>query len=108
MERVGDVYRKRPAGTEIVNMAESIIEISEQRGFQKGIEQGREQGREQGETRAKQEALLKLLRHRFPSVPESVITRVHALRNPVDLDVLFEKGLTAERIEDFPWQPPES
>lgn len=86
--------------TEIVNMAESIIEISEQRGFQKGIEQG--------ETRAKQEALLKLLQHRFPSVPESVITRVHALHNPVDLDALFEKGLTAERIEDLPWQPSES
>ena len=48
-------------------MAESIIEISEKRGHQ----QGREEGIEQGEIHAKQEALLKLLRHRFTSVPEA-------------------------------------
>ena len=81
-------------------MAASIIELSEQRGLQQGIEQG--------ETRAKQEALLKLLHHRFPSVPESVITQVHALRSLVELDALFEKSLTAESIEEFPWQDPEA
>ena len=85
---------------EIVNMAASIIELSEQRGLQQGIEQG--------ETRAKQEALLKLLHHRFPSVPESVITQVRALRSLVELDALFEKSLTAESIEEFPWQDSEA
>ena len=89
-------------------MAESIIQISEQRGLQKGIEQGFKQGFEQGKTRAKQEALLKLFHHCFASVPESVITQVHALRSPVDLDALFEKSLTAESIEELPWQDPEA
>ena len=83
--------------TEIVNMAESIIEISEQRGLQQGIEQGIEQG----ETRGKQAALLKVLEHRFQRVPESVITRVRALQNPVELDALFEKSLTAESLEEL-------
>ena len=78
---------------EIVDMAESIIEISEQRGLQQGIEQGEIQG--------KQEALLKLLQHRFPSVPDAVITRVRALRNLVELDALFEKSLTAKSLEDI-------
>ena len=90
---------------EIVDMAESIIQISEQRGLQQGIEQGKrqgiEQGIEQGETRAKQEALLKLLHHRFQNVPETVITQVRALRSPVELDALFEKSLTAESLEDI-------
>lgn len=67
-----------------------------------------QQGIEQGETRAKQEALLKLLRHRFPSVPDSVITRVRTLDSLVELDALFEKGLTAESLEEFPWQDPEA
>lgn len=78
---------------EIVGMAESIIEISEKRGLQQGIEQGEIQG--------KQEALLKLLQHRFPGVPDAVITRVRALRNLVELDALFEKSLTAKSLEDI-------
>ena len=86
---------------EIVNMAASIIEISEQRGLQQGIKQGIEQGIEQGEIRGKQEALLKLLHHRFQSVPDAVLTRVRALQSPVELDVLFEKSLTAESLEDL-------
>lgn len=65
------------------------------------LEQGLEQGIEQGEIRGKQEALLKLLRHRFPNVPDAVITRVRSLRSPVELDALFEKGLTAESLEDL-------
>ena len=82
------------------SMAASIIELSEQRGLQQGIEQGK--------TRAKQEALLKLFHHRFPSVPESVITQVRALRSLVELDALFEKSLTAESIEELSWQDPET
>ena len=82
---------------EIVNMAASIIEISEQRGLQQGIEQGIEQG----EIRGKQEALLKLLHHRFQSVPDTVLMRVRTLQSLVELDVLFEKSLTAESLEDL-------
>ena len=82
---------------EIVNMAASIIEISEQRGLQQGIEQGIEQG----EIRGKQEAILKLLHHRFQSVPDVVLMRVRALQSLVELDVLFEKSLTAESLEDL-------
>ena len=78
---------------EIVDMAASIIEISEQRGLQQGIEQGEIQG--------KQAALLKLLQHRFPNVPDAVITRVRALRNLLELDELFEKSLTAKSLEDI-------
>ena len=74
-------------------MAASIIEISEQRGLQQGIKQGEIQG--------KQEALLKLLQHRFQSVPEAVMARVRALRSPVELDVLFERSLTAESLEEL-------
>ena len=56
---------------------------------------------QQGETHAKQVALLKLLRHRFQSVPEAMITQIHALQEPAQLDTLFEKSLTAESLEDI-------
>ena len=82
-------------------MAASIIELSEQRGLQQGIKQGIEQGIEQGEIQGKQEALLKLLQHRFQSVPEAVMTRIRALRSPVELDELFERSLTAESPEEL-------
>ena len=86
-------------------MGESIIEISEKRGHQRGLEQGRqegiEQGIEQGEIHGKQEALLKLLQHQFPGVPDAVITRVRSLRSLVELDALFEKSLMAKSLEDI-------
>ena len=97
----GILTQDRTQNMEIVDMAASIIEISEQRGLQQGIEQGIEQGIAQGEIRGKQEALLKLLQHRFQSVPEAVMTRVRAVRSPVELDVLFEKSLTAESLEEL-------
>ena len=86
---------------EIIDMAESIMEITRQQGIEKGIEQGREQGEIQG----KQASLLKLLQHRFTSLPDAIITHVRSLDTTGDLDELFEKGLTAERLEDLPWKP---
>ena len=100
----GKATRSRVA-MEIVDMAESIIEISEKRGPQQDLEQGKRQGRQeglkQGEIHGKQEALLKLLQHRFPGVPDAVITRGRSLHSRVELDTLFEKTLTAESLEDI-------
>ena len=60
-----------------------------------------EQGIEQGETRAKREAILKLLRSRFDTVPESVTARITASQNRSRLDSLFEKALVAESLDDI-------
>ena len=68
------------------------------------IERGKEQGIEQGETRAKQEALIKLLRFRFDSVPESVTNQITLIRSLSRLDLLFEKVLTAQTIDEIDWQ----
>ena len=77
-------------------MAENLIE--------RGKAQGIEQGIEQGETRAKQEALLKLLRFRFDSVPESVTNQITLIQSLSHLDLLFEKVLTAQTIDEIDWQ----
>ena len=69
--------------------------------LQRGIEQGMAQGIEQGETRAKQAALLKLLQHKFQSVPQTIITQIHAIQDPAQLDAIFENSLTAETLEDI-------
>ncbi len=68
------------------------------------IERGKEQGIEQGETRAKQEALIKLLRFRFDSVPESVTNQITLIQSLSRLDLLFEKVLTAQTIDEIDWQ----
>jgi hypothetical protein len=87
-------------GMEVETMFQSMAEVT----FQRGIEQGIDQG----ETRAKRTALLKLLQHRFQSVPEAVITQIHTIHSPVHLDTLFEKVLTTENLEDIDWQAPEA
>ncbi len=59
---------------------------------------------EQGEAQAKQAALLKLLRLRFDSVPESVVNQISLIRSLSRLDSLFEKVLTAETLDEIDWQ----
>ena len=77
-------------------MAEYLIE--------RGKEQGIEQGIEQGETQAKQEALIKLLRFRFDSVPESVTNQITLIQSLSRLDLLFEKAMTAWTLDEIDWQ----
>ncbi len=59
---------------------------------------------ERGETQAKQEALLKLVRFQFDSVPESVINQINLIQSLSRLDSLFERVLTAQTIDEIDWQ----
>ena len=96
-------------GMEVETMAQSMAEVLIEQGIERGIEQGIErgiergieQGIEQGETRAKHEAILKLLQFRFQTVPESVAARITAIQNRSRLDSLFEKALTAESLDEI-------
>ena len=80
---------------------EIVLQRGIEQGMAQGLEQGMAQGIEQGETRAKQAALLKLLQHKFRSVPETMITQIQAIQDPAQLDAIFEKSLTAETLEDI-------
>ena len=96
-----DQHIEQPSDREEVGimaqtMAEHLIE--------QGKAQGIEQGIEQGETRAKQEALLKLIRFQFESVPESVINQITLIQNLSRLDSLFERVLTAQTLDEIDWQ----
>ena len=63
-----------------------------------------EQGIEQGETQAKQEVILKMIRLRFDSVPESVTNQITLIRSLSHLDSLFEKVLTAQTLDEIDLQ----
>ena len=68
------------------------------------IEQSRKQGLEQGETRAKREAILKLLQFRFDVVPEDLTRKISVMQNRSLLDSLFEKAATAQTLDDVDWE----
>lgn len=63
-----------------------------------------EQGETRGRTQAKREDILKLLRLRFETVPESVTNRISSIRSLSHLDSLFEKAATAQTLDDFDWE----
>ena len=85
-------------------MAEYLIEEGERRGERRGIEEGERRGERRGETQAKREAVLKLLRLRFDTVPESVSSRITSIRSLSRLDSLFEKAVTAQTLDDIDWE----
>ena len=86
------------AGDAIMSMAEKLIAEGEAKGFsaaQKLIAEGRIEG----ETKGRAETLLKLLRLRFASVPDSAAERVtHA--DAATLDRWVERVLTAGSVDD--------
>ena len=63
-----------------------------------------EQGEKRGETRAKREDILKLLRLRFDSVPESIASRITSIRSLSQLDTLFDRVATAKTLDDTDWE----
>ena len=80
---------------EIVNMAESIIELSEQRGHQLGIEQGIEQGTR----RTSIESTLAILNTRFPDADVQTLTP--ALEAIADLNRLKQLNIEASVVDSF-------
>ena len=68
------------------------------------IQQGEESGEKRGEIRAKRESLLKLLYLRFDPVPETLITKVSAMRSLSRLDTLFEQAVTAQTLDEIGWK----
>ena len=65
------------------------------------VEQGKVQGKAEGRAEEKQAAVLKLLRLRFESVPESVTNQISLIQSFSRLDALFEKALTARTLDEI-------
>ncbi len=62
-----------------------------------------QRGLEQGQTREKQETILKLLRHQFGDIPDSLATHITTLSYISALDDLFDQVLDAESLDDIDW-----
>ena len=90
---------ERTQNQEIVDMADSIIELSEQRGEQRGIQQGIEQGIEQGARQTSIESTLAILNTRFPDADVDTLTP--ALEAIEDLNRLKQLNLEASLVERF-------
>jgi hypothetical protein len=76
-------------------------ERMEKKYTQKGLEKGMEKGLAQGRLDALRSVVLRLLRHRFGAVPESVQSRVEAMDEIAPLSDLAERVLEIDSIEEM-------
>jgi predicted transposase/invertase (TIGR01784 family) len=70
---------------EVENMTQSIIEIS----------------KEEGRTQAKRESIIKLIQSRFDILPDAVATEIDSIQSFDRLNVIFDKALTAETLDEI-------
>ena len=82
-----------PEGAEV----REKISVYEQRGIEKGIEQGIEQGIERGRCAV----LIRLMQQKFGALPDTIVLRIEAITNAVELDRLTDSILTANSIEEM-------
>ena len=61
----------------------------------------REQGIKQGKAQSKQDAILKILQHRFQDVPEVLAREIRNIHNLTHLDTLLEQAMTAQSLEEI-------
>ena len=99
-QQIQETSRREEGATMAQTMAEYLME----QGQKLGEERGEKRGEKRGETQAKREAVLKLLRFRFDTVPESVARRISAMRSLSRLDSLFEEVLAAQTLDDIDWE----
>ena len=64
-------------------------------------QQGVEQGLEQGQVRAKREAIITFLQHRFTRIPEPLRNTINATENIFEFNTLFESALAAQTLDDI-------
>ena len=65
------------------------------------VEHHFEQGVEQGKIQEKQTDILKVLRLRFHTVPESTADNISLIRSLSRLDSLLEQAVTAKTLDDI-------
>ena len=70
-----------------------LVETAAEERYQQGIEQGA--------VRAKRDAVVRLLEHRFGSVPQPLANHITQLRHISQLDALFDNVMQAESLEDI-------
>ena len=81
-------------------MAQTIVEHHYERGKVQGIEQGMEEGKIQ----EKRAAVLKVLRLRFPTIPESIADGISVIQSLSRLDSLLEQAVTATTLDEIDLQ----
>ena len=65
------------------------------------IQRGIEQGLEQGRIDEKRTDVLKVVRHKFADISDSVLNEISEIDDLVHLDDLFDQVLTAESFDDI-------
>lgn len=61
----------------------------------------RDAGRTEGQLKGKQQLLLRLLEKRFGRLPRKALRKVEAILADNDLDILFDRALTAGSLAEL-------
>ena len=70
-------------------------------GIEALIQQGKDEGLEQGRINEKRTDVLKLVRHRFADISDTILNEISSIDDLVYLDDLFDQILIAESFEDI-------
>jgi hypothetical protein len=82
---------------EVEEMGKTMAQVLEERGEARGIEKGIEKGT----IITKREAVIRLLRLRFESVPDALIRNIKSINEVSRLDEIFDRAVIAKTIKDL-------
>jgi hypothetical protein len=95
----------REGGETMLTELGRLERAAERRGRQVGLQAGRQEGLQQGRVEALQDAVLRILRRRFPPLAEAVEARVRRIADFAQLEQLIEDAATMSRLADE-WPAP--
>lgn len=94
--------RNRQHKQEVRKMAKTMAEFLMEQGEARGLEKGEVLGM----IKAKQDAVLRLMRLKFGDLPPQFAQRVQAIRNVERLDALLEQVWNANSLKGIRWRTP--
>jgi predicted transposase YdaD len=71
-----------------------------QEGLEQGLERGLEQGLELGQEQALRQSLIRILRHRFDTIPADITMALQSVRTP-QLQMLLDVALDVSSLDEF-------
>ena len=91
--------KEQPKMLRMINTHTEDEEV--ERTLMTGIEALIQQGREQGRINEKRTDVLKIVRHRFADISDTILNEISSIDDLALLDDLFDQVLTAESFEDI-------
>lgn len=98
---IDEFFRQVPEAMNKLPTFQDVLMEKLSEGLKKGLQEGKQEGRQEGIQEDKQKVLIRLLKQKFSTVPQSVVKKIRNTQDIDQLDHWLDQILVAETIDNI-------